>query len=81
MHLIVNRVLFCVNRFLLRVNRVLLCLYVYICRGCLHTQIYAYRVSEDSVVCVLLSVCAGSFAKATYNFKEPTNGGHPIARV
>ena len=28
--------------------------------------------------CKISPVLQGSFAKETYNFKEPTNGSHPI---
>jgi len=29
--------------------------------------------------CRILSLSKGSFAKETYNFKEPTNCSHPIS--
>ena len=31
--------------------------------------------------CRILSLLQGSFAKETYNFKEPTNRSHPIAQT
>jgi len=31
--------------------------------------------------CIILSPLLGSFAKETYNFKEPTNRSHPIVGV
>jgi len=31
--------------------------------------------------CRILSLLKGSFTKETYDFKEPTNRSHPIARA
>ena len=46
-----------------------------------------YRVATISrllkiigLFCRIKSLAQGSFAKETYNFKEPTNRSHPIAR-
>jgi len=70
-----------------------ICTYIYIhlylydvskyIRICLHT--YTYGVATISrllrimgLFCRIQSLLQGSFAKETYNFKEPTNRSHPI---
>jgi len=37
--------------------------------------------AEYRLFCRISSLLQGSFAKETYNFKEPTNRSHPICAV
>jgi len=53
-----------------------------------HVRINRYRVATISrllkiigLFCRISSLLQGSFAKETYNFKEPTHRSHPIVTV
>ena len=42
---------------------------------------WIFNIKNDKIIglfCRILSLLFSSFAKETYNFKEPTNGSHPI---
>ena len=62
-----------------------ICIYIYICSYG-HNLICLYGLATISrllkiigLFCKISSLLQGSFAKETYNFKEPTNRSHPIS--
>jgi len=63
-------------------------IYVYVYITYIYAHIYKYTYGGASIsrllksiglFCRISSVLQGSFAKETYNFKEPTHRSHPIA--
>ena len=59
--------------------------YVSVTHTYVHTYVYTYVVASMrrllktiGLYCRLSSILQDSFAKETYNFKEPTNQSHPI---
>ena len=67
------------------------CVYIYI--TCIHTHLFLSSICDYGVAtisrllkmirlfCRISSLLYGSFAKETYNFKEPTSHSHPIPRT
>ena len=56
--------------------------YIYDCDTCCCGVATISRLLKImSLLCRIMSLSQGSFAKKSYNFKEPTNRGHPIAAL
>jgi len=53
--------------------------YIYVCiHICYGVATISRLLKIIGLFCRILSLVYGSFAKETYNFKEPTNRSHPI---
>jgi len=46
--------------------------------GCVYGVATISRLLKIGAFCRISSLLSGSYAKETYDFKEPTNGSHPI---